>query len=476
MRPQPEAGLNARGRAPLRGNILKTLAVGAAALMVTLAPAPALAQSLGDAMASAYKSSGLLEQNRANLRATDEGVAAALANLRPSLNYEFNSSRSAFNGDWADDWTHTLTFVAQMNVYTFGRDQLSVDSAKETVLATRQSLVNVEQQVLANAVSAYQNVREAQALVNLRQNAVRLNTQNLRAARDRFEVGEITRTQVSQFEAQLASVKAQLAAAQGTLSSAREAYRVAVGSYPNKLSSPPRVAFNARSADEAVARAKRNHPLIKSLQHQVAAADLAVMIAEKQLLPTVNARVTQSFTKTTTANDSSSVNLGISGPIYNGGALSSSVRRAIALRDATRAQLLQTTREVEQDVRSNWALLSVNAASEQAALSLVEAQRVALNGVREEADLGAATTLDVLDAEQDLLDAQVSAIQSRISRESQAYSVLQSTGQLTVASLKLNVPVYDPSAYYNAVKSGSTRYVSPQGDKLDRVLESIGRN
>ena len=127
-------------------------------------------------------------------------------------------------------------------------------------------------------------------------------------------------------------------------------------------------------------------------------------------------------------------------------------------------------------MRSNWALLSVVAASERASNSFVEAQRVAYNGVREEAELGASTTLDVLDAEQDLLDAQVSAIQARISRESQAYAVLQSMGLLTVSQLKLNVPVYDPAAYYNAVKNAPTRYVSPEGAKLDRVLEALGRN
>ena len=452
------------------------LTASVTALGLTATPVATWAESLGDALASAYKISGLLEQNRATLRATDEGVADALSNLRPNLSYAYTRQIGRQEQVTDDNWSSTLSFIASMELYTFGRNQLSVDAAKETVLATRQALVDVEQRVLSSAVVAYQDVREAQALVNLRQNAVRLNTQNLRAARDRFEVGEITRTDVSQFEAQLANVRAQFAAAQGTLSSAREAYKVAVGAYPNKLSRPPAVSLPAKSADAAVQTAKRVHPSIVSLQHQVAAADIAVELAERGMLPTVDATARRSFSGGLTNVESSNLSIEVRGPIYSGGAIASAVRAAIARRDAVRAELLQTTREVEQSVRSNWALLSVVAASERASNSFVEAQRVAYNGVREEAELGASTTLDVLDAEQDLLDAQVSAIQARISRESQAYAVLQSMGLLTVSQLKLNVPVYDPAAYYNAVKNAPTRYVSPEGAKLDRVLEALGRN
>ncbi len=453
-------------------NTLKSRAF-AAVMAVGLgmsAPLAAAAESLGDALAAAYKHSGLLEQNRATLRATDEGVATALSALRPTIGY---SAGSDYNFT-TKDWVSQLGFNATMTLYTFGKNKVSLDIAKETVLATRASLVNVEQEVLAAAVDTYMNVREQEALVNLRNSAVRLATQNLRATRDRFEVGEVTRTQVSQFEAQLASVRAQLASAQGSLAAAREAYKNQMGHYPQNLSSPPKVKLPVTSADAAVRLAQRTHPGIKALQHQVAAADLAVDGAERNLFPEISASASIGASDAT-SGVSKTFGVKAQGVIYSGGAMSSAIRKAIAQRDKSRAELLTATRDVEQGVRSNWAMLSVLSASLNASQSFVRAQRVAYNGVKEEADLGASTALDVLDAEQDLLDAQVSAIQAQIAAETQSYKVLQSMGLLTVENLNLNVPVYDPAAYYNAVKDGPTTYVSPEGAKLDRVLEALGR-
>lgn len=456
-------------------SIRKTLFAGVAALGLGAVPMASWAETLGDALASAYKNSGLLEENRATLRATDEGVSQAMAALRPTLSYSYSGTKTFRDGDTYSDWYNALSLVASVDLYTFGRNKLAVDVQKEFVLATRAALVNIEQTVLADAVDAYMGVREAQAVLNLRQNAVKLNQQNLRAAQDRFEVGEITRTDVSQYEAQLASTRAELAAAQGELAAARETYKVAIGHYPEKLSSPPNIKLPVSSVEAAVTLAKQKHPGIVALQHEVRAHDITVEVAERSILPTVDASITHTLNDSDdlSYDNNTSLSVGVSGTIYGGGSIASQVREAIADRDASRAELLQTTREVEQSVRTNWSLLSVYAASEEASNAYVKAQRVAYDGVKEEADLGAATTLDVLDAEQDLLDAQVSAIQARIARETQAFSVLQSMGLLTVDQLKLDVPVYDPSAYYNAVKNAPTTYVSPQGEKLDRVLKGL---
>jgi outer membrane protein len=459
----------------MRLGIQRTLAASFLAIGATLSPLALSAETLGDALASAYKNSGLLDQNRANLRATDEGVAAAVSAMRPTIGY--STSLTNINGDWAK----ALTFSASMTLYTFGKNKLNVDAAKETVLATRASLVSIEQDVLSDAVTAYMNVRYNEAQANLRANSVRLTQQNLRAARDRFEVGEITRTEVSQVEAQLASARALLAAAQGEVSAAREVYKVAIGNYPSNLSSPPAVRYPAKSVDEAVRIATRNHPAVKALQHRIAASDLAVEITERGLLPSVGASASRSYRGVSgeglfdDGNATDSLSLTASGTIYAGGAISSAIRTAMANRDAARATLLTTTRQVEQGVRTAWAMLSVFDASSQASDASVKAQRVAYQGVKEEAELGASTTLDVLEAEQDLLDAQVSAIQARINREAGIYTLLNAMGLMTVDHLKLNVPVYDPAAYYNAVKSAPTRHISAEGAKLDRVLESLGR-
>lgn len=478
--------------------VKRAIAASLLTIVTVLSPIAVSAESLGDAMASAYKTSGLLEQNRANLRATDEGVAAAVAAMRPTFGYSANVEYSGAWGDvitrdrlgvpigvenkYQSSWSKTIQFTASMTLYTFGRNKLNIEAAKETVLATRASLVGIELDVLSGAVTAYMNVRYNDAQANLRANSVRLMQQNLRAAQDRFEVGEITRTEVSQVEAQLASARALLAAAQGQVSAAREIYKVAVGNYPSNLTSPPAVRYPAKSVEEAVKIATRSHPAIKALQHRIAALDLAVEIAERGLLPTVTASASRThtgdFDKNILRPKDYSESLGItaSGTIYAGGRLSSSIRTAMANRDAARASLHTTVRQIEQGVRTSWSMLSVFDASSQASDASVKAQRVAYQGVKEEAELGASTTLDVLEAEQNLLDAQVSAIQARIDREAGIYSVLYAMGLMTVDHLKLNVPVYDPAAYYNAVKSAPTRHISAEGAKLDRVLESLGRN
>ena len=458
--------------------IKQTLAASLIAIGTALSPMALSAESLGDALASAYKSSGLLEQNRANLRATDEGVADAVANMRPTIGYSTSANYSSATKKWAK----SLQFSASMALFTFGRNKLSVDVAKETVLATRASLVSIEQDVLSGAVTAYMTVRANDAQANLRANSVRLMQQNLRAAQDRFEVGEITRTEVSQVEAQLATARAQLAAAQGQVSAAREGYKVAVGNYPSKLSSPPAVKVPAKSVEEAVRIATRGHPSIKALQHRIAASDIAVEIAERGLFPTVSARAsrgqsTENWTSSAIDPDGFTNTLGVeaAGTIYAGGKGSAAIRRAMATRDGERATLHSTTRQIEQGVRTAWSMLSVFDASSRANAASVKAQRVAYQGVKEEAELGASTTLDVLRAEQDLLDAQVSAIQARIDQEAGVYTLLNAMGLMTVDHLKLNVPVYDPAAYYNAVKNAPTRHISAEGDKLDRVLEALGR-
>ncbi|SLN37853.1 Outer membrane efflux protein BepC precursor [Aquimixticola soesokkakensis] len=450
----------------------RAIAVSTIAVVCGVMPASLSAETLGDALAAAYKHSGVLEQNRALLRVQDEDVASSLSNMMPSLSYTLSST--PFSTANAETWTKTLSFVASMDLYTFGQNELSVAAAKETVLATRESLVGVEQTVLQDTVTAYMNVREALALINLQQSNVRLQTQNLRASRDRLDVGEVTRTDVSQFEASLGAARASLASAQGTLASARETYKELVGFYPGNLVAPDPAPLPVKSDAEARAFALRNHPSIKEVQHQVAAYDLAVQIAQRSRYPTLSAT-------TTVASDlegatGASAGLTLDGTIYSGGELSSAIRKAKANEEAGRANLLSTSRSVEAEVGSQWALLSVYRAQVEANAQLIRASRVAYEGIREEAALGASTTLDVLDAEQTLLDAQVSAIQAQIDSDQASYDLLAAMGLLTASHLKLGVPTYDPTGYYNAVSNAPlTTKISPQGQKLDRVLKAIGQ-
>ena len=241
-----------------------------AVFSATILAAPAAAETLADALAKAYRNSGLIEQNRAVLRAADEDVAQALAVLRPVLGYAagVNYADPTLN----DNISASVALTASMLLYDFGRSQLGVDAAKESVLATRAALVDVENTVLLNTVNAYLAVRRSEAFVELRENNVRLLTQQLRATRDRFEVGEVTRTDVSLAEARLAAARSGLAAEQGGLARAREQYKAVVGAYPGRLAPPPRTPAIPGSENAAREIARRNNPQIAQVQHQVAAA------------------------------------------------------------------------------------------------------------------------------------------------------------------------------------------------------------
>ncbi len=439
--------------------------------------APAGAQSLTDALIAAYRNSNLLEQNRAVLRAADEDVAQAVAALRPVLNFiaqaQASSARVQPPGSPAvvrnNDLSGNLALQAEMTLYDFGRNRLAVEAAEAAVLATREALVGVEQRVLFGGVAAFMDVRAAVSNVELREANVRLITQQLRAAQDRFEVGEITRTDVSIAEARLAGARSQLAVAQGDLAVAREAYRAATGGYPGSLRSPPPTPALPRNLDAAQGIARDRHPSIREARHRVAAADLAV--ARAALLGQGSITGGARLSVTDEGRDSSQLTLSYSRPLYTGGRNPSLHRQAMAQRDATRAGLHQTTVQVLEEVGRAWSNIAVSAAQIEASNRQIEAAQTAFEGVRQEAELGARTTLDVLNAEQELLDARTVRVQAETGRHLAAYALLASMGLLTVDHLGLGIPTYDPAAYYNAVRNAPAR--SPQGEQLDRILQRM---
>ena len=241
--------------------------------------APALqAETLADALASSYRNSKLLDQNEALLRAADEDVAQAVARLRPVVSFVASAQNSNTSPDvlGTDTLQSTFTLAAQWTLFDFGRNRLGVEIAKETVLATREALKGLEAQVLLSAVSAYVDVRLQAEIVALRQSNVRLIGQELRAAQDRFDVGEVTRTDVAIAEARLAAARSGLAAAQGDFQVARERYRAVTGAYPGNLAGLPPLPKTARSLDEARMIALRGHPSILQAQRQVTVAQLGV--------------------------------------------------------------------------------------------------------------------------------------------------------------------------------------------------------
>ncbi len=450
-----------------------------AALLAGASALPAGAESLADAMVSAYRHSALLDQNRAVLRAADEDAAAALAQLRPIVRWIASHTEQRVEGN--SGHSSSLALQAQVTLFDWGRNAAAINAAKETVLATRAALVGVEQNVLLDAVRAYLDVRSALEQVDLQANSVRVIGQEQEAATDRFEVGEITRTDVSQADAALAAARASLAAARGELQVAREAYLAATGAMPGTLAPPPPTPKLPASLDSARQIAQRSHPAIHQSQRLAAASEqgVAAAAAERSPLLSGSAGISRDRGRSAMTGQHSditggSVSVELSQTIYSGGRLPSAHRRAMARRDQARASLLDVSRQVNEAVGTAWAGIDVARAQIGAIDEQIAAAKQAYDGVREEATLGARTTLDVLDAEQALLEARASKISAEANLQLAHYQLLSAMGLLTVENLKLGIPTYDPSAYYNAVRDAP--FTSRQGKSLDRVLRAIGKD
>jgi len=448
-----------------------------ALLAVTLASVgafPVQADSLRQVMVDAYRHSNLLEQNRYLLRIQDEGVAQAIARLRPVISFVASMSRDVIN----NTSNASASLVAEYLIYDGGARRFAIEAAEETVLATREQLVALEQQVLLDGVTAYMNVWRDMQVVDVRDRNVRVITQQLRAAQDRFEVGEDTRTDVAQAEAQLATARSQLAGAQGALDISRELFNLAVGRYPNALSGPGSLPNTPRTEAAAQALARQEHPAIRALQHEVTAAELGIEQARAGIRPqlSLEGNLTERFVSPTFEGTSGTIGLTLTQPIYRGGQLQSLERQSRAQAAAVRFGLNQQVRLNLQAVGNAWARMNIAAAQIQAADQGIAAAELAFAGVQEEASLGARTTLDVLDAEQDVLDVRISRIQAQTDLYLASYQLLAASGLLTVDTLRLPVPEYDPSAYANMFSNAPSRVNSPQGQQLDSMLERIGRD
>ena len=441
-------------------------------VFTTLLPQASAADSLKDALIGAYKHSGLLQQQRALLRAADEDVAQSMAALKPVIAFSAAATGTNANALNSFDYSASGTLSAQITLYDNNRSRLGAEAAKKAVLAGREGLVLAEQQILFRAIDAYLNVRRQRQLVALRNNNLTLLNRELRAAQDRFDVGEVTRTDVALAEARMASARGDLASAQGALSRAMAESANAVGRQPGDLQAVKPVPSPAKSIAAAAEFAQRNHPSEKRAQREVTVAELNLARAEAAMGSTVTLTgrigVDDDFDTTETAQ------IELSQPIYQGGRLSSLVRQAQARRDASLANVHVVSNDVRQSVENAFADLSIARAQIQSAERQVRAAQTAFNGVREEAKLGARTTLDVLDAEQELLNARTQRISALIDERRASYGVLVSMGLLTADYLKLGIQTYDPAGYYELVKDGPTKK-SKQGQQLDRILKGLNK-
>ena len=436
--------------------------------LVLASPISASAASLQDALVAAYLNSNLLEQNRALLRASDEDVAVAFSALRPQINgsatANYSDQATGFGGG---ELVSSINLGLDLLLYDGGNTRLGVEAAKETVLAARAQLVSLEQQVLLDAINAYLSVQRDTRTVSLQEGNLRLITQELRAARDRFEVGEVTRTDVAQAEARLAEARGAVAEAQGALAISRELYVATVGQKPGTLEAIGSLPALPDTVAQARKLAEQNQPSIDQAQHQISANELNAARAQAAMRP--NIRLNATAGHNSRIDNNSSIGLQLNVPLYQGGQLKALERRAFAQVHASRANLNQVVLQVRQSVSDSWSQLAVANAQLQTSERQISAAEVAFEGVREEARLGARTTLDVLDAEQALLDARTNRVVFETQVFAAAYQLISSMGLLTASELRLPVQQYDPNEYFDAVKQAPVQR-SKQGQKLDRIL------
>lgn len=445
-----------------KGRRAALLLLAATALSPAIGGGAARAETLADVLVAAVLSSPELEQARANVKVLAERAIQARSQGRVQVDGTVNLTARFFE---LEDFTYpnTMQLDVIQPLYTGGQVANATEAAKTRMTAQEARVVATEQQVLLNAVLAYMDVLRDETLVELSENNVRVIGEQLRAAQERFDVGEVTRTDVAQAEARHAASRSLLAAQTGALENSIEAFRRAVGAYPGDLQPPPPIPDIPDSVDQAMQIAMVEDPEILAARLERLAAGNDVRQAIGALLPQVSlqGRLSRIDTLDTSRDSSSAASLGlqITIPFYDGGFTYSRIREAQAVVEAQDADVSTTMRDTAQQVGSAWADLQVAAASIHAGELEVRAAEIAFEGVREEAKVGARTTLDVLDAEQELLNARGDLIVSRRDMVVAAYTLLFAIGKLSVEHLGLDLgEVLPVGEYYAGVKDRDFGY------------------
>jgi outer membrane protein len=415
-------------------------------------------------LATTYNSNPDLLAGRALLRQTDETLAQAVANWRPKvqLSVEYNkiendsipirvpNSYFLLNG-------RTTLLSATQPIFRGGKTVADTKSAQANIQAQRFALADTEQTVLLQAITSYADMVRDIGIVEVRRNNVRVLVQQLDATRERFRVGELTITDVSQAEARLEGGKADLVLAEAQVRIDEAAFQRTVGLRPGKLGEIPLIGALPASEEESIALAMDSAPRAASAQHRITAASYGVNSAWAALLPQVNLvgfiQYQQDLQVPTDQYYQYGVRLQATVPIFQNGSEWSVVRQAKQLVGQRRNELDSARRLAAQNVITSWRNLDAARARVVSFESQVRANDVALNGVRQEALVGSRTTLDVLNAEQELLNSQVNLISARHDVQVNYYGVLAGIGRLTARTLGLPVEYYDEEKYYNEVGS-----------------------
>lgn len=438
----------------------------AASLFIVPQIADAATISLADALGVAYETNPQLSAEQANLRATDEEVAKANSGWRPTINAQGawgpqQANISGFGTISAHPLQGQVTITQPL--FRGGRTYAEIGRAKALVRAGRAQLTATEQSVLLDAVTAYMNVVRDEATVKLRQNNVDVLKKQRAETQERFNVGELTRTDVSQSQARLAGAQSDLIVAQGQLAADRAVFAQVIGRPSEELEDSPALPQLPAAPEEALNVALQANPALVQARENAKAADYAVDDAVGTLLPSLALQGQYQYQRggfNTLGGVGSSGALSVTEkltsiqgvlnvPIYQGGADQAEVRQAKEYRSQAEMNIVASDRSVRQAVQSAWETFVSAQATIKSNEEQVKADTIAFEGVRREQQVGGRTTLDVLNAQQELLNSQLSVVIARRNTVVAAYQLLAAAGKLTAQNLGLKVTLYDPIEHYD---------------------------
>jgi outer membrane protein len=442
----------------------------------------AAADTLEWAIVQAYQNNPSLNAQRASLRATDENVPQALSGYRPKLsvtatggyNFENATSIIPLNGVLTTTqfgqtfYSRTVGATGTYTLYNGMQTANRTRQAESQVDAARETLRVTEQQVLLDAATSYMNLLRDQAVLDLQRRNVEVLTEQLKQTRDRFNVGEVTRTDVAQAESRLAAGRSQLLAAQSQYVTSRANYRRVIGVDAGTLAAgTPVDRLSPRVLAKAISQGEALSPSVLAAAYGVDIAELAVKISEGSLYPSLS--VTGSVLQGTnpafevTKEVQAAVVGQLTIPIYQGGSEYSAIRQSKETLGQQRLNLDINRDQARATVVQSWGQLDAAKAEIESTTAQVNAAEIALNGVREEARVGQRTTLDVLNAQQELVNARVALVTAQHDRVVASYTLLAAVGGLSMQRLGLNVLIYDPMVHYQQVRDAWMGVRNPDG-------------
>ena len=457
----------------------RALASVAIIAVVSGMAAPVWADTLRDAIALAYQTNPSLLAQRANQRALDESIVQARAGLRPRLDLTVSGSHAQAYGDLAgfEGDSASASIGLSQTVWTGGRIGHGITAAEAEIFAGRENLRDIEQTVVASVIQAYADVIRDTEILRIRQANLGVLQRQLEEASARFEVGEITRTDVAQSEARLAQSEADLANAQAQLSVSRASYAAVVGQSPGDLAPMPALPGVPTDFDAALDVALMENPGIRAAGYNLSAAEANVAAAKAEYLP--SARLTASyggsnsdFDRIGEIGDTTRLTAGatISVPLFTGGLNSSRVAQALERANVAQINVEGERRNTLQSVSSAYAQALSARSSLEAGTEAVRAATVAAEGVRQEAQVGLRTTLDVLNQELELRNAEITLASARRNEYVAQANLLAAMGRLGGADLDPTLTVYDPADNYHRVRNRGALPWDGVVEAIDRVL------